>query len=705
MHAVSDHIYDARHDDDATVHAAVEKLLVTTPVVTQRMEVACQNWADGPDAVQDSKSIEIAAGVDCYASEANDEEKGDTLTTNRRPSLPTYLANASVAHGEDGRPMRASIDKPLGDDYVEKRGVSLAFLVEFRQKILGQKEKLLENAKAKGFDSVSTATVCSEICAKETAGRQCSYVDLFDGRTDINGAPFVSTANVFVSHAWRYNAIDTIDSMVQAAPKISSELGVTADIPLYFWFDVCVVCQHESGVKRSQSWWASTFKTTIAEIAYTLLILMPWKNPLPMTRAWCLWEMLSTIVGKCKLDCVMPHRQRLDFNQNMIENPGMVESTIKTLEALDARNATAWMENDKAMIFRAIEDTLGFDGLNKAIKDQMRKWILGTAQDEERSRAASLEDQPLEAYSGELQKIARLQFNLGSMLTTFGRYAEAEAVLLRGLRNISDDWRSTENHKDLAALYSNLGQASAGQKHYAEALEYYTQALAIHKDFGDLANPTIGITTLLMNFGVAAKNLNQLEQSMQYFAQCNRYAAALVVGTASEAELNTLFILQTDVLVNIGAVSNAAKKFEQAKQAYHSAELRYRERYGEDNIQLARVRVYLGNLSKNDAIRQLQKPADLRDAAVAYSACKEAMAYYDSALRIYGQTLGHDHPDSAGILRNKAAVYVLQRKFKEAGETFEQALAVYLGRGYPADHQDVRMVQNGLRVLKQKPGG
>jgi tetratricopeptide (TPR) repeat protein len=290
------------------------------------------------------------------------------------------------------------------------------------------------------------------------------------------------------------------------------------------------------------------------------------------------------------------------------------------------------------------------------------------------------------------------------MLTTFGRYAEAEAVLLRGLRNISDDWRSTENHKDLAALYSNLGQASAGQKHYAEALKYYTQALTIHKDFGDLANPTIGITTLLMNFGVAAKNLNQLEQSMQYFAQCNRYAEALVVRTASEAELNTLFILQTDVLVNIGAVSNAAKKFEQAKQAYHNAELRYREKYGEDNIQLARVRVYLGNLSKNDAIRQLQKPADLRDVSLAYSACKEAMAYYDSALRIYGQTLGHDHPDSAGILRNKAAVYVLQRKFKEAGETFEQALAVYLSRGYPAHHQDVQMVQNGLRVLKQKGG-
>ena len=51
-------------------------------------------------------------------------------------------------------------------------------------------------------------------------------------------------------------------------------------------------------------WWFTTFKVAVASIGHTVLVLMPWDDPIPLTRAWCIWEILSTIDdGKAKLGC------------------------------------------------------------------------------------------------------------------------------------------------------------------------------------------------------------------------------------------------------------------------------------------------------------------------------------------------------------------------------------------------------------------
>ena len=277
---------------------------------------------------------------------------------------------------------------------------------------------------------MSTATVCKNICAAETMEQKCAYIDLFDDRVDEQGVPYVGKANVFVSHAWRYDALEVVDSILEAAPTIEDRKeaeaeagdGSTSSKELYFWFDTCVVCQHEDGEQRSQAWWADQFKDTIADIGYTLLILMPWDNPVPMTRAWCLWEMLATLASDVELHCQMPAPQRKAFIDSMIERPGAVETALNVLETIDARNATAWMPSDQKMIFAAIERNLGFNHLNKAIKDQMRQWLVETAQTEETDMTVNFElaveghipYESLDPHHEEM--LARLQFNLGCLL-------------------------------------------------------------------------------------------------------------------------------------------------------------------------------------------------------------------------------------------------------------------------------------------------
>ena len=53
-----------------------------------------------------------------------------------------------------------------------------------------------------------------------------------------------------------------------------------------------------------QDFWTTTFKDQVAVIGHTLLILHPWDKPIPLTRAWCVWEMYCTLDTKAEM-CVL----------------------------------------------------------------------------------------------------------------------------------------------------------------------------------------------------------------------------------------------------------------------------------------------------------------------------------------------------------------------------------------------------------------
>jgi len=45
----------------------------------------------------------------------------------------------------------------------------------------------------------------------------------------------------------------------------------------------------------------------IVDIGRTVLVLSPWNDPIPLTRAWCLYEMFSTLSAPdVRFDIVLP---------------------------------------------------------------------------------------------------------------------------------------------------------------------------------------------------------------------------------------------------------------------------------------------------------------------------------------------------------------------------------------------------------------
>ena len=138
-------------------------------------------------------------------------------------------------------------------------------------------------------EPLTTADVCFEVVKPATAARKCSYAEL-------DAAPGESgLAMAFVSHAWLY-PFEWLVSALEAANLPADTL---------FWMDVAVVNQHVNA-DRGFDWWSTTFRQAVKTIGRTLLVLAPWTAPVPLTRAWCIWEIFCTVDTDTELRVLLP---------------------------------------------------------------------------------------------------------------------------------------------------------------------------------------------------------------------------------------------------------------------------------------------------------------------------------------------------------------------------------------------------------------
>jgi hypothetical protein len=78
------------------------------------------------------------------------------------------------------------------------------------------------------------------------------------------------------------------------------------------------VCNQHAVEELAPDFWSTTFKSAVASIGCTVLVLQPWQDPAPLKRAWCLWELLSTIEGKAGLHVVMSAAAEQEFKHALV---------------------------------------------------------------------------------------------------------------------------------------------------------------------------------------------------------------------------------------------------------------------------------------------------------------------------------------------------------------------------------------------------
>ena len=183
---------------------------------------------------------------------------------------------------------------------------------------------------------------------------------------DAAGRPYVAPATVFCSHAWAYKLDLSLDTLEAYAAQQEEPEKV------YFWFDLFTNDQHNSPA-LPQLWWKTTFQQAIERIGATCLILSPWRDPRPLTRAWCLWELLCAVQTGGKLIVLLPPSESQTFKNAL---NGNFDSIISALSKVDVHRAEAWRESDKQMIHAAVEATIGFSNLNALLIKHLRNWLV-----------------------------------------------------------------------------------------------------------------------------------------------------------------------------------------------------------------------------------------------------------------------------------------------------------------------------------------
>jgi tetratricopeptide (TPR) repeat protein len=335
----------------------------------------------------------------------------------------------------------------------------------------------LRPAHLSALEGLTTTEVCERFIKPVTESSQSSYCDFL--REVKHEA--VNEATVFISHAWKYKFLDVADSL---AHHFRQTLEVVV------WFDLFSNNQHKA-IDLDFSYWATTFQSAIQSFGHTVMVLAPWDHPIPLTRAWCLWELYCTAQTQSKFEVAMIGSAHMHFIDDVLEDSA--GSINRMLSQIDVKNSECFKPEDRDRIFEAIKTSVGFSELNRMVFEKLRDWVIvamrgETAKDQNSTDALNAlaglyqgqgkyeEAEPLyvkclevrtsvlgEKHPNTLQSMS----HLAALYESQGKYVQAELLYVKCLKVTREVLR--EEHPNTLTSMNNLALLYRNQGKYAEA--------------------------------------------------------------------------------------------------------------------------------------------------------------------------------------------------------------------------------------------
>lgn len=342
-------------------------------------------------------------------------------------------------------------------------GISLACLHAFSNAFgLVDREQVLQ----RDAFNASTEDVCNRIVKPLTEGQGESLASILQRCSRAvdpeSGTSWVGRPTVFVSHARKYRFVDLLYTVNDYAADIWSD---TED---YFWIDIFSQYQHWIGDVGSEARavnWDVVFQLTIPQCRHTCFVLSPWDAPLPLQRAWMLWEALITLnVPSTRFAVRLPPPEMMRLMQAMHVKD--FELISRTLIDVDSRKATCYTSDDEAMIHSAIGQSVGHAELNQRISGELREWI-------QHHVARGLQLVRSEGRMG----LAGMPFNMGKTLLELGDLNGAEELFRELVEARRSAWGGT--HKHTLTAMNGLLQVMQKKSSFEEAYTIATELLQL----------------------------------------------------------------------------------------------------------------------------------------------------------------------------------------------------------------------------------
>ena len=487
--------------------------------------------------------------------------------------------------------------------------------------------------------SASTEDACERVVKPLTEGANASLAACLArvGASDEAGFPFVSKPTCFVSHARKYPFTDLIAAIEAHAAEQPG--------PIYVWVDIFSQCQHwigEVGSVERVCNWDVVFQLTIRAIGQTCLVLSPWRAPLPLERAWILWEILCTQAAKAELHVHVPPSEAKSLEAALLNE---FDSIMASISRVDSRAATCWTVDDERMIHSAIESGPGHKQMNEVVVTELRKWV---ARAGEKALA-----QLAPADRGTSLLINQLVF----VLVNEGRVDEAVKLGREAVEAKQERLGASDNESIKAV--ANLAIALREQSRRNEAA-----VLLLERQVGKAAE----VEQLVVKSRAALKEAEQLA----------RGAVESWAGTRGRGDPATLAPMGTlaNVLTDQGKLDEAEPLLREARASWLEA----RGPRDQDYLRC------LGNLSK--LLQQQGKFA-------------EAEPLLHEALEAKREVKGPRHQEYLGDLNNLAGLYASLGKFAQAEPLMRKALEAHREVLGPRHPTTLTFVNNLAFVLEE----
>ena len=434
------------------------------------------------------------------------------------------------------------------------------------------------------------------------------------------GSQHVAPATAFISHAYDDEFLGVLD----AVAALEAREGASA----FYYFDLLVVNQHGQGAVVPFEELRDEFGRSVRAIGRTLLVLR-WADPTPLQRAWCVYEMATTLAEGASLKVLMPPTDAAAFNEALLND---FDSLVYKTCRVDVERAGALETADLDNIQRVIKEAGGFLKTNQLVIEAMKSWMV------EEGWAA------LASADGEIEK-AVLTSKLARLLWFQGKRRDAEPLIIETLaarrRTLGNE------HPDTLRSIGNMATLLSDKGKYGEAEPLFLEALAVSRR--TLGNEHLATLHSISNMAYLLSDQGKYDEAEPLFLE------------ALAAFRRTLGNEHPDTLASIDSMAFLLR--DQGK--YNEAEPLFLEA-------LAASRRTLGN-EHPDTLASIDNMASLLRDQGKYD---EAEPLYLEVLAASRRTLGNEHPDTLDSVNNFARLLSERGDLISSEELYMEGLPI-----------------------------
>ena len=316
---------------------------------------------------------------------------------------------------------------------------------------------------------MTTREVCQQIIMPTTSLDRTSFCHMLV-RKNLGYDWVSSTPSVFISHAHSYPFLDVISAL---------QYHLRNELDTVIWFDLFSINQHLT-TDWSFEWLSTTFKSAIGQFGRIIMIMKPWNNPLPFTRAWCVFEAYCSAVTNAKFEIALSENDEKQFLKDVVARDTQNQINDMLLQ-IRSENSLCFSETDKERIFDVIRKEVGFAKLDSMVFECYRSWVI-------------------DITSSELQKCTQEHRNhdrvlllgvLGNLHLGQGGLRSAERYLREGVELSRSDRIGLDYHlklkSQLADVYSQLGRHDEAMGIFIDCLQKQRKPIDILKTMSKFA--------------------------------------------------------------------------------------------------------------------------------------------------------------------------------------------------------------------------